>query len=675
MQTGGEVTLVEIVRRRAASEGERVAYVFLVDGERDEQTLTYAELEARARRVAVALAARGAEGSAALLLFDPGLDFIVALFGCFFAGVMAVPLYPPDPRDMTSGIARLRRIATDARASIVLTTEVMRSWVERGTRLAPDPIRMNWCAIDGLPIGSEAAWNDPLLDRNRVAFLQYTSGSTGTPRGVMVTHGNLLAHGEAAQMALSLTPEAVAVSWLPLYHDMGLVGTVLIPMQLGFVSVQIPPAAFLERPLRWLQALSRYRGTLSPAPNFAYDLVLRRTTPEERRGVDLSAWAAAMNGAEPVRADSCEQFVAALAACGFRREALVPCYGLAEATLMVAGGPAGSVPATLAVDGAALEWNRVVETTAGSAGARVLVGCGRVAAGLEVAIVDPEACTGCSGDEVGEIWVAGPQVASGYWGRADDSAATFGARLVDDDRGPFLRTGDLGFVRDGVLFVTGRRKDLIVIRGRNYYPQDLEHTSAQAHVALRPGGSAAFSIDGGGAERLVIVQEIDADAGAMVEEARAAIRRAIAREHALHAHAVVLIAPRALPRTSSGKVRRRACRAAFQSGRLPVVAARRAEAPRGNAEALPATSRGDGARPNAAEIEAWLVRTVTALRGASHGRVRPGDAWVALGVDSAEAAEVAAGLAAWLGRPVPLRLLMEHPTIAELAWALHEVAA
>jgi acyl-CoA synthetase (AMP-forming)/AMP-acid ligase II/acyl carrier protein len=370
-----------------------------------------------------------------------------------------------------------------------------------------------------------------------------------------------------------------------------------------------------------------------------------------------------MNGAEPVRADTCERFVSAFAPCGFRREALVPCYGLAEATLMVSGGPIDAGPLTITADDAALGAGRCVDARHGGAGARVLVGSGRVVRGLEVVVVHPETGRPCAEDEIGEIWIAGATVAAGYWRRPEETADVFQAH-VDDGRGPFLRSGDLGVVRDGVLHVTGRRKDLIVIRGRNYYPQDLEHAAHGAHPALRPGGAAAFAIDDGRAERLAIVLEIDVADRATCVAATAAVRAAIAREHELHVHAVVLIPARTLPKTSSGKVRRRECRAALERGELrvlhgwPVVAAG------------PAVSSTD-----ASVLEEWLVRTIADVRGLGAERIGRDDALVALGIDSADAAHVAGELEARLGRRVPLRLLMEQPTIAALATALARESA
>lgn len=664
-------TLVEVLRERAARDGARMAYTFLTDGDESAVTMTYGELEVRARRIAVALAGRGVIGTPVLLVFEPGnLEFIAALFGCFFAGAIAVPVYPPEPRDVATGLERLRRIAADAGAGLVLTTGAVRTWLADELAAEADAGARAWLVVDDLPIGSEDGWSDPGARRGGVAFLQYTSGSTGDPRGVIVTHDNLRHHGEAARTALSLGADDVVVSWLPLYHDMGLVGTVLVPMQIGFASVTMSPLAFLERPMRWMRALARYGGTLSPAPNFAYDLVVRRSTPAERAAVDLRRWCAALNGAEPVRPEICDRFAEAFAASGFRREAFVPCYGLAEATLMVSGRPTG--PVRLALDAAALEGHRVVPAVAAAApapvtGARVVSGCGPAVPGLTIAIVDPTTGVPAEAGSVGEIWLAGPQIAAGYWRRADETAATFHARLAGAPDRSFLRTGDLGFLHDDTLYVTGRRKDLIVVRGRNHYPQDLEQTAVGAHPCARPGGAAAFVLDDDGVEaRVVIVQEADAVDGATLWAAAHAIGEAIARVHGIRPHAVILIRPRTLPKTSSGKVQRRACREALGAGRLVVVASWYAD---GRSDAAPSTPA--GARPVAA-IEAWLVEAVARVRDVPPDRIRPDDPWVVLGIDSAEAAEVGADLADWLGRPVPMRMMTQHRTLGALAAALHE---
>ncbi|MCC6848187.1 MAG: AMP-binding protein [Deltaproteobacteria bacterium] len=658
-----DATLVDVLCRRAADEADRPAYTFLRDGEIEEETITYGGLDARARRVAAALMRDDAAPRRALLVFEPGLDFVAAFFGCLYAGVVAVPVYPPEGRDPAGGAARIARIAADAGAWRVLTTGVLVRALAPAMRpaLGEEGSRI---LVDELPVGTEAAWRPPAVGGADIAFLQYTSGSTATPRGVMVTHANLMAHGARVAVVLGLDPDAVAVSWLPVCHDMGLVGTLLIPLQIGFRSVQMAPLAFLERPGRWLRAITRYRGTLSPAPNFAYDLAARKVTPEERRGLDLGAWRAAMNGAEPIRVGTVERFVAAFAPCGFRHEAFVPCYGLAEATLMVAGGPAGEGPVRLAVDAEALDDARVVVVPAAEAGARVLVGSGRAMPDVAVRIVHAASGAPARDGEVGEIRVAGPTVAAGYWRRPAETAGAFGG-----PPGGGLRTGDLGFVHDGVLFVTGRCKDLIVVRGRNHHPHDLEDAAVAAHPALRPGGGAAFACDAADGEAVVVVHEVDAEDAATMQAAAAAIRDAIARRHGLAVARVVLIAPRTLPKTTSGKVRRSACRAALAAGRLAV---RHEASDLVTPAAVPPAPPEAGAPVDAAAIEACLRALVAEVRGVPPETVHRDTALAALGVDSAEAAHVAAALEARLGRRVPLAALLEAPTLGAVAAALGE---
>ena len=656
-------TLADVLRARAARDADRTAYTFLADGERDERTLTYGALDAQAGRVAAALARHARGPTRALLLYPPGLEFIAALFGCFRAGVVAVPVAVPDPRDVESGLRRIERVAADADASIVLTTDALWAAAQPLASRVPALVEREWCATDALD-GTPAVECEPAaVAADDLALLQYTSGSPGTPRGVMITHANLLAQGRCLIDLLALDARTVAVGWLPLHHDMGLVGTVLTPMQLGCAVVLLSPVDFLHRPLRWLEALSRYGGTVGTAPNFAYDVCVRKSTPAERRALDLTRWRIALNGAEPVRADTCARFAAAFAPCGFRRAAFVPCYGLAEATLMVAGGPAASPLVERVVDGGALERHVVRDVADGASGARTIVGCGRVVPESEVAVVHPETLAECRADEVGELWVTGPSVAAGYWRRPAETDATFHARLAGRPERAFLRTGDLGFLRDGVVFVTGRSKDLIVVRGRNHYPQDVERTVEGAHPSLRPGCGAAFAFRDGDEERLAIVQEMAPAADAAPADATRAIRAAVAREHQLHAHVVVLIPPRTIPKTSSGKIRRRETRAAFEEGRLRPIA-------------VSTGAAGEPSTPSAAdELRAWIIDRIAELRNVPASQIGPDEVFLELGVDSAEAADLIATLEGKLGRRIPMRMLLEHPTVAQLARALAETPA
>ncbi|HVR10131.1 MAG TPA: fatty acyl-AMP ligase, partial [Thermoanaerobaculia bacterium] len=512
--SGSASSLVELLSSWAATRPEQVVYTFLDGAGQNPATLSFAALDRQARAVAAHLG-EDAAGERALLLYPPGLDFIVAFLGCLYARTIAVPAYPPRPG---RGLDRLRGIAVDCGASVVLTTAASRAGVRAIAGQLPELAGARFLATDELPSGAPAPRPERLPAGFETAFLQYTSGSTADPKGVAVTHDNLLHNEEMIRRAFEQDERSVVVGWLPLYHDMGLIGNVLQPLYLGAQAVLMSPLSFLQRPRRWLEAITRYRATTSGGPNFAYELCVRRIGATDRGSLDLSSWRVAFNGAEPVRARTLAAFAEAFAGCGFRQEAFYPCYGLAEATLFATGGAAGAAPLVSRFVATALEENRVVAAAA-AAGSRPLVSCGHPWMGQEVAVVEPASRRRCAADQVGEIWLAGPSVAQGYWGREETTAEEFRGRLAGEPAsGPFLRTGDLGFLRDGELFVTGRAKELIILGGRNLYPQDVELAAESAHAALRPGRGAAFGVEVEGEERLVIAWELDRHAAVDVEQ-------------------------------------------------------------------------------------------------------------------------------------------------------------
>jgi amino acid adenylation domain-containing protein len=560
-------TLVELLRYRAAYQPDRLAFTFLLDGETEAAKFTYQALDVRSRAIAAQLQTLGMSGERALLLYPPGLDYLAAFFGCLYAGVVAVPAYPPRNQRNTP---RIKAILSDAQAVIALTTTAILGKVQSLMAEKMNLDVMQWLTTDDLDDSIATHWQEPFIDRNTLAFLQYTSGSTGTPKGAMLSHGNLIHNAVATYRYMEHSPDSTFVSWLPAYHDMGLIGGILQPLYGGFPCILMPPASFLQRPYRWLKAISDYQGTTSGGPNFAYDLCVHKITPEQRQTLDLSHWSVAFNGAEPIRHDTLERFAAAFAECGFRREAFYPCYGMAEATLMVSGGVQAAAPMVKTVQKAALECNQIVDAD-GDEEACTLVGCGQSIPNQQVVIAHPETLERCQPDEVGEIWVAGPSVGQGYWNRSQETAQTFQAHLAGTNEGPFLRTGDLGFLHNGELFITGRAKDLIIIRGRNLYPQDIELTSEHSHPSLRLGSSAAFAIAFQDEEKLVVVQEVEFRQKPNVEEVTQTIRQAIAEVHEVQAYAVVLIKAGTIPKTSSGKIQRRACRAAFLADELEVI--------------------------------------------------------------------------------------------------------
>lgn len=546
-------------------------------------------MDRQARAIGALLQSYGASGERVLLLYPTGLEFIAAFFGCLYAGAIAVPVPPPNPAQPQRTFPRLRAIANDAQPSMALTTSSILSKMEAGLLSQSSELQtMRWLASDHVTSSPAREWQAPAATGNSLALLQYTSGSTTTPRGVMVSHGNLIQNSANISRAFEVTPDTVSVTWLPAFHDMGLTNGIIQPLLRGRQCILMSPQSFLQRPLRWLQAISRYKAAISGGPNFAYEICTRRITREQRETLDLSSWYAAYNGAEPVRADTLKRFAATFASCGFRPRFFYPCYGLAEATLIVSGGLLHDEPVLCTAEVAALERNRIVESSDTQRNVRTLVGCGHAMPGTRIVIVDPESRTPCAPDVVGEIWVSGPTIAHGYWNRSQETEHTFQAFLADTGEGPFLRTGDLGFLRDGELFVTGRLKDLIIIDGRNVYPQDIELTVEQSHPAMRPGCCAAFSVDFS-EERLIVAAEVERhyqsglqggqvgqNGGAHhngrppldVDAVVRAIRRTVAEEHDVRAHTVVLLRAGSIPRTPSGKVQRRVCKASFLDGTL-----------------------------------------------------------------------------------------------------------
>jgi acyl-CoA synthetase (AMP-forming)/AMP-acid ligase II/acyl carrier protein len=655
-------TLVELLRFRAAKQPDRIAYTFLVDGDRQEIPVTYAELDRAARKIAGRLQSLGAAGERALLLYPPGLEYISAFFGCLYAGVTAMPAFPPRPN---RPMPRLQGMVADAKVKVALApTSVLDNLEQRFTH-APELRDLHWLNTDDLPADSEENWTQPAIFRDSLAFLQYTSGSTSIPKGVMLSHGNLLHNLELIRRAFVCCPEANSVFWLPPYHDMGLIGGILEPLYSGAPAVLMAPVAFLQSPFRWLDAISRTRAVISGAPNFAYDLCVQKITPEQQSRLDLSSWELAFNGAEPVRPETLERFAERFGPSGFRKKTFYPCYGLAEGTLFVTGGTRTAAPVLRSFEPRALEKNQVQEDNGPAA--KTLVGSGQCPSEQRVVIVDPETCLPCSAGEVGEIWVQGGSVAQGYWNRPEESKDVFQARLPNSESGAFLRTGDLGFLVDGELFVTGRAKDLIILQGKNHYPQDIELTVEEASRAVRPSCVAAFATEIDGAEKLIVVAEIEREArGQNHDDTLAAIRRAVAANHDVAVWSIVLIKTLTIPKTSSGKIQRHLCRERFLGAGLEIV-------DRWTQEAVAAgsCSRQLAPLPTATAdchgIQDWLVANIAERLKFPAGEIDVHMPFASLGMDSMTAVLMAGDLETYLGRTLPPTLMYDHPSIAALA--------
>lgn len=664
-------SLVNLLRWRAERQPGNDAYTFLEDRMTKEVGLTYAGLDLKARAIGAWLQSANAGGERVLLLYPPGLDYIAAFFGCMYAKAVAVPAYPPRPNRT---LDRLQSIVADARPVVLLTVRSIASQIES---LADGPSALKNLILrttDDIEDGLASQWKDPNVDGHALAFLQYTSGSTARPKGVMVSHSNLLHNERLIERAFQQTEDSVIVGWLPLFHDMGLIGNVLQPLYVGARCVLMSPLSFLQAPMNWLGAISRYRATTSGGPDFAYDLCVRKLVPDKAQALDLSSWTVAFNGSEPIHKETLDRFAAAFEPYGFRREAFYPCYGLAEATLFVSGGQKMAGPAVLPVKRTALAQNHVTPA-AENTDAQDLVSCGRGWLDQRIVIVDPETSTQRAPDTVGEIWVSSPSVAQGYWGHPEASAHTFRAHLADTGEGPFLRTGDLGFIDAGQLYVTGRLKDLIIIRGRNHYPQDIEKTVEKSNAALRPGGGAAFSLEIEGEERLIIVQEVDRSLREQdAAEVIGAIREAVAEEHELQVYAVVLSKAGSVPKTSSGKVQRHACRAAFAAGTLQVIESdvlNQSEDEHDERREYSVTREGilaiDSPQEQQSELARHLQCQVAGLLKIPPSRVPLTQSLTRLGLDSLKAIELQNQIESGLGVFLPMSGFLRGMSVSQLA--------
>ncbi len=663
-------SLVSVLRYWAQETPDKTSHIYLAEGELEADRLTFATLDEDARRIGAWIQDQGLAGKPILLMHPPGLDFIRSFYGCVYGGAIAVPAFPPRSRRVDK---RIEAIVADCGAAAVFTNtmayEVTAGQLGGGDAPVVDTEELEFDAD---------LWRDPVLDHDSIALLQYTSGSTKAPKGVMVTNGNLLHNLDCIARHGGMTPATRMGIWIPFFHDMGLVSGVVLPVVIGCDAVIMSPAAFLKKPIRWLRAISDFKVESSPAPNFAFELCTAMVSEAECEGLDLSSWRMAWNGAEPVRAETLHAFQEKFAPYGLQPGTLSPCYGMAETTLCATATSYKHPFHTTLVDKSALEQNRIVRRDDPDETTFELVSSGVLSHGFDVRIVDPGTLEECPPDVIGEIWCKAPSVAAGYWQRPEETEEGFGARIEGTGEGPYLRTGDLGCFLDGELYVTGRLKDLIIVGGRNIYPQDVEFVVTECHDALQAGSCAAVALEVDGREVLGVFPEIsrtrrkDFDA----EEIFHAIREAISENFELAAQTIGLVAPYAIPKTSSGKIARQIAKRMYLAGELKLLAEWKAEAPRAEAstEATGAfaalASRLD--ERNDRERRRLLIRflqdILVEVAGLS-GLPDPTQGFAAMGIDSMMAVKLARRLQSELGSDIdlPATLLFDRPNIAELA--------
>ena len=668
-------TFVDRLASIVARQPQKTAVTFLQDGETESGKWTYTQLQNRAKAIATELTRQGATGNRALLLYQPGVEFITAFLGCLYAGAIAVPAYPPRAN---RSIERLLAVVEDAEAKFALTTSDLADKISHKFE-SESEISLQFIATDAVAEDLSSGWQRPEIHSETLAFLQYTSGSTGKPKGVMVCHRNLLANSASINSCFEITPQQTIVSWLPPYHDMGLIGSILQPLYVGASLVMMPPVSFLQRPHRWLEAISRYGGTVAGGPNFAYDLCVAQVTEEQKAKLDLSCWKLAFSGAEPVRAGTIAKFSEYFANCGFKSPAFYPCYGMAESTLLITGGKKHSQPIFRDFNPQKLAENIAVDDD--SAEKVTLVSSGTNVARQHLAIVNPDNLAQCSEGEIGEIWASSNSVAQGYWKKTELTQYAFAATLPNYPGAKFLRTGDLGFLKEGELFVTGRLKDLIIIRGRNYYPQDIEFTVDKAHEAINPGSGAAFAVEIDGAEKLIITYEVKRTYIRKLdtEAVTKAVRTAVLQNHELNPHAIVLLKTASVPKTSSGKIQRHACKAGYLAGTLKVVG-----------ESVSATSQDskkqktNGKKASSdlpenrftvrkhSEIQQWLIARLAQKLGVSQQEIHPEEPFAVMGLDSVQAVRLSAELEDYLGKKLSPTVVYDYPNISSLAHYLSQ---
>ncbi len=649
-------TLVDLLEKRGKELNDELLYIFLEDGENETNFITFGDMLNRVKAVSAYLQTIGKQGDRVLLLFPTGIEFITALFGCIFSGIIGVPSYSPRKNRTNQ---RFKNILSDSEPSIIFTTRKIFNNLQSIFSEEQYLQRYTFLINEDINDSISDKWIKPDIKPDDVAMLQYTSGSTGQPNGVMISHINILHNSEYIRQSFGFNRLSTGVNWLPNFHDMGLIGCLIQPIYTGFKNVIIPSVNFLQYPHKWFKAISKYKGTAAGGPNFAYDYCSNKVTSEQSRGVDFSNITTFWCGADPIHKETLVRFSEKFNKNSFHPRQFYPCYGLAESTLMVTGGNYRKEPIYFKAEIKALAQN-IVKPAKKDPDSRIFVSCGYPWLGTTVVIANPEKSTLCEPDEIGEIWTSGPSVAKGYWNNPEETKYTFQAYLADTGEGPFLRTGDLGFIRDGHLYITGRLKDLIIIRGTNHYPQDIELTVEKCHPTLKENAGAAFSIDIADEERLVIITEVERTymRNLNTEDVFEAVRLAIAEEHAILPYAIILIRTGNIPKTSSGKIQRSACKKDFLNDNLNIISEWKMELSPGHVQSIKSYS--------VESLREWLVNWLSQKRNLDPAIIDPDKPIAVYGLDSLMAVNLEKDVNEQFGVRWPIESFLRENTINQL---------
>lgn len=650
--------LIDLLLLRTKTHPDRIAYYFLEDGVNEKETLSFRQLEIRVKACATRLQEMDCKkGDTIVLLFPTGIDFIVAFFASIFAGGIAVPAYAPRRNRNNE---RFWSIMNDSESKIIITTEQILKDINRHFKDDKGFENVEFLTVESIDKEYAKKWRKPEIVTDDLATLQYTSGSTGWPKGVMVSHSNILHNAEAVKRSFGFNDSTIGVNWLPNFHDMGLFGALMQVPYSGYCNVIISPAEFVKTPANWLKAITKYKGTTAGGPNFTYEYCIERLTEEDKKEIDLSSITTMYCGAEPIRRDTFKRFAKAFKDYNFMERQFYPCYGLAESVLIVTGGDFTKEPVYLRANADLIESENKIEVDPDSENVVDYVGCGHPWIDGKVYIVDPFTKEICVKGKIGEIWTSGPSVCQGYYNKEEETKEVFRAYTSDTNEGPFMRTGDLGFIHDGQLYVTGRLKDMIIIRGQNYYPQDIEKVIEESHVALRQYGNAVFSVEAAGEERLVVVQEIERTYMRNLngEEVYAAIRDAVAGEFDLSVHHIVLIRTGSILKTTSGKIQRRASKKAYLENNLTIVASSELD--------ISDEYRVVSFDPAKDTIEQWLIRWISRKTNINTSDIDPEKSILSYGLDSIAMVELEREVNKQFGIEIELTDFMERNKIREI---------